>query len=183
MYRTIYRRVSGPVQTGSKHLHDTTDMTGPAYGCKGLVPLRSTPPCPSVIPHLSAHTRSRDGDAALCLKGKECAPCTLAPIRSHRRMRVGKLAVKPLLGNHSVSIRLCLSGHVRASCDGWNFTCVHFQRMDTTKTAPARRSLLSLAYAQPDGNKGRHQTDSLPGVWFDATVFGLFLFLGVAYFV
>lgn len=55
--------------------------------------------------------------------------------------------------------------------------------MNEKKAATARRSLLSLAYAQPEGNKGRHQQESLPGVWFDATVFGLFLVFGVAYLV
>jgi hypothetical protein len=75
-------------------------MTGPAYGCKELVPLCSTTPCPSAKPRLSAHS-SRDRDAALCLKGKECAPCTLAPHRSHRRMRVGKLAIRIISVCHS----------------------------------------------------------------------------------
>ncbi len=55
--------------------------------------------------------------------------------------------------------------------------------MDTTNTAPANRSLLSLAYAQPEEKGLRHQQPPLPGRLFDATVFGLFLVFGAAYFM
>lgn len=55
--------------------------------------------------------------------------------------------------------------------------------MDTTKTAPAKRSFLSLAYAQPDEKSLRHHQPPLPGWKYDATVFGLFLVFGAAYFM
>jgi len=55
--------------------------------------------------------------------------------------------------------------------------------MDTVKTAPAKRSLLSLAYAQPDEKGSRHRQEPLPGKLFDATVLGLLLVFGAAYFM
>jgi hypothetical protein len=55
--------------------------------------------------------------------------------------------------------------------------------LDVTKTAPANRSLFSLAYAQGDEKSQRHRQQPLPGKLFDATVFGLFLVFGVAYFM
>jgi len=63
------------------------------------------------------------------------------------------------------------------------FYPVPFQRMNATKTTPARRRLLALAYTQPDPKRWRHPQEPLPGILYDATVFGLFLFLGVAYFM
>jgi hypothetical protein len=116
MYHKLYQDASGPVHPGSKNTQITTALKGPAYGCKELVPLRSTIPCPSAIPRLSAHT-SRDRDAALCLKGKECAPCTLAPFWSHRRLRVGKLAVNRTLpfafqGSKTAVCRASVQGRV-----------------------------------------------------------------------
>jgi len=55
--------------------------------------------------------------------------------------------------------------------------------MDAAKKTPAIRHALSLAYTQPDEKRWRHRQEPLPGVLYDATVFGLFLVLGVAYFV
>lgn len=55
--------------------------------------------------------------------------------------------------------------------------------MNTMKTTPAKRSLLSLAYAEPDEKSLRHQQEPLPGRLFDATVFGLFIVFGAAYFM
>jgi len=71
----------------------------PAWGCKGLAPLRFASPCPSAFPCLTART-SRGTDARRCslrLKGKGNAP---APLRSFaaqaariaRRWRGGKLS-------------------------------------------------------------------------------------------
>lgn len=53
--------------------------------------------------------------------------------------------------------------------------------MEVSKTAPAHRSLLELAYAQPAEKTWRHRQTALPGPLYDATVIGLFIVLGVAY--
>jgi hypothetical protein len=65
----------------------------------------------------------------------------------------------------------------------WNFTVFVFRLMEKKKTAPAWRRILALAYAQPGKDKYGHPQESLPGPLFDATVFGLFLIAGIAYFV
>ena len=88
------RSLSGVGQAMTKKAVDVTQIQGPAWGCKGLDPLRSSIPCPSAVPCLSAHS-SRDMDAryrSLRRKGKGCAPCTPARYSLARRSRVVKLA-------------------------------------------------------------------------------------------
>jgi hypothetical protein len=54
--------------------------------------------------------------------------------------------------------------------------------MDDKKKASALSRAWTLAYAQP-ADKRRVRTDPQPGLLFDLVVVGLFLVLGIAYFV
>ena len=94
VYHRVYQSLSGPVLSAPIGLIDLSTLKRPAWGCKGLDPLRSSAPCPSADPCLSAHS-SRDMDAryrSLRRKGKGCAPCTPARYSLARRWRVVKLA-------------------------------------------------------------------------------------------
>lgn len=55
--------------------------------------------------------------------------------------------------------------------------------MEKKKTSSALRRAFRLAYTPPDDKHGKRQQQSLPGKLYDATVFGLFLVLGIAYFM
>ena len=62
------------------------------------------------------------------------------------------------------------------------FLDVSFLIMDDKKKASALSRAWTLAYAQP-ADKGRARTEPQPGPLYDLVVVGLFLVLGIAYFV
>ena len=85
MYQRIYHRPSARVQPCTSSSNILSGCTGPAYGCKGLDSLRSSPPCPWPFPCHSART-SRDTDAELKTKGKGCAPAPAATRSASREL-------------------------------------------------------------------------------------------------
>jgi len=55
--------------------------------------------------------------------------------------------------------------------------------MEEKETSSALRRAIRLAYTQPDDKHRKRPRQSLPGPLYDATVIGLFLVLGIAYFM
>ena len=55
--------------------------------------------------------------------------------------------------------------------------------MDTKKAALGSPGLIRLAYSQEEEKRWRRRSEPLPGPLFDVIVIGLFVVLGIAYFL
>lgn len=159
MYHRVFHHASGPVHPCSFGSNNVSSCTGPAYGCKGLASLRSSPPCPWPFPCHSART-SRDTDAELKPKGKGSAP---APAASRALAVLCFLFRLFYAANPPID-----QGRLR----GLDFCFVPSFCMEAKKG----KGLLELAYAPP-GKSAK----GIPGPWFDVGVVALLVFGVISY--
>src|SRR4051812_14524283 len=138
VYHRLFPRVSSPVHPAVSVGCSVSCFPSPAWGCKGLAPLRSATPCPIAFPWPPLDT-SRATDArsrSLSRWGKGYAPAPLRagdrfsaiihpllPVvssRPARRFRGGKLAPSRLLAVlFAVSVRpLRRSSATQGGADG-----------------------------------------------------------------